>query len=125
MKDTGIENLKNCVDCNKHFDYAGKRCYKCISRIRRASDRVKAVYYVIKTSAKRRGIEFGLTLDYLRQFCKENGYIESKGRLRDQMTIDRIDNSRGYLNDNIQVLQKGMNSSKYHNFDKHDDGLPF
>jgi hypothetical protein len=122
------DTLKNCSECNCWFDYKGTKCYKCISRIRRASDRVKAVYYVIKTSAKRRGLEFTLTLEYLRKFCKDHGYIESKGRLRDQMTIDRIDNSKGYTDDNIQVLQKGINSSKYHHFDKHDnekEPLPF
>lgn len=120
MSDT---TLKNCNCCNAYFDYNGSNCYKCRSREWRAKDRVKAVYYVIKTSAKRRNIEFTLTLEYLRQFCKDHGYIENKGRLRDQMTIDRIDNNKGYTNENIQVLQKGMNSSKYHNFDK--EQMPF
>lgn len=114
--------------CNNPPAPQRKECYKCRSKRIRESDRVRFAYYMIRKSAKKRHLEFTLELPFFREFCKKHGYVENSGRLRDQMTIDRIRNWEGYTNDNIQVLQKGMNSSKYHHFDcmpEHEGPVPF
>jgi len=66
----------------------------------------------LRCNAKRRGHEFAITLSEFREFCEKNGYIESKGRTKECLSIDRIDNDRGYFIDNIQVMTVSDNSIK-------------
>lgn len=112
-----MEKCKN-DNCNNERAFQRTVCFKCRSKVIREKDRVRFAFYMIRKSAKKRGIEFKLDIDFFRKFCLDHGYIQNSGRLRDQLSIDRIENDKGYLNDNIQVLSKGFNSSKYHNFDK-------
>lgn len=76
-------------------------------------DRPETYFYNnLKQNAKRRGHEFNLTLEEFRQFCKETGYLKGKGRKAKSLTIDRIDPSKGYQLDNIQVLTNSDNIRK-------------
>lgn len=74
-------------------------------------------YYWLKKSAKKRNYEFTITLDWFRDWIKKSGYMEGRGRLADSLTIDRKENWRGYTPDNLQILTKSENSSKYHQVD--------
>lgn len=76
------------------------------------SDPVRYTFYYLKNNAKRRVKEFGITLEEFRQFCQESGYIALKGKQRWAMSIDRIDNSRGYFLDNIRMISVGANAAK-------------
>lgn len=91
------------------------------------------VFYWLKKSAKKRHLEFTLELVWFRAWIVETGYMESKGRESQSFNIDRIDNLKCYTPDNIQVLTKSENVSKYHHEDarrelgpqyEHED-LPF
>lgn len=98
--------------CKNSADSAGL-CYKCISRKRRAADPVKASYYNLKANAKRRGKEFSLTLEEFKQFCVKTEYLNWVGRGADSYHVDRIDETKGYHVDNIQVLTNRENKKKW------------
>lgn len=73
----------------------------------------------IKARAKLKGYEFNLTHDYLHKLIKETRGVcpvlgipfNASGRDR-QMSIDRIDNSLGYVTGNIQVMSNRANKIK-------------
>lgn len=70
---------------------------------------------MIKKSAKRRGIPFNISKEEFEKFVNDNGYIKNSGRLKHQMTIDRIDGRKGYELSNLKVISKSENSAKFHN----------
>jgi len=87
-------------------------CHKCRSRLFREKHPEIYFFNALRNNARRRGKEFTLTLGQFKQFCKETGYLQGKGKQRNDMTIDRIDSSKGYSIDNIQILTLSDNSMK-------------
>lgn len=73
---------------------------------------MRYTFYYVKNNAKRRLKEWGISLQDFRDFALKSGYMESKGIQRWSMSIDRIDNNRGYFIDNIRLLSLGLNASK-------------
>ena len=67
--------------------------------------------------AKQRDYEFSITIDYIwdiyiaqDKVCALSGVpIDFKGTA----SLDRIDNSRGYVRENIQIVHKDVNYMKY------------
>lgn len=98
--------------CRRSAAKNRKQCHTCRSANYRKKHPIRSAYLNLKANSKRRGIEFTLTLDQFNDFCFVTEYVAGKGRSRDSFTIDRIDNSRGYTVDNIQVMTKSANSSK-------------
>ena len=82
----------------------------------------EAVWKSAKTRAKRRGVEFTITLEDVRavwtETCPVLGYelkIGEKGPgdcMRRSFSLDRIDNSKGYAQGNIQILSVRANAMK-------------
>ena len=80
----------------------------------------KQIINRLKCSAKKRGIEFDLTtedLDYIGIpiSCPIMGIPLkwNKGKPRDNSySFDRIDSSRGYVRDNIQIISMKANRAK-------------
>lgn len=89
-----------------------KVCNKCKSREFRKNNPLRSSYNALKNGAKRRGKEFGLAFETFAQFCHETNYIARKGITKRKYHIDRIDASKGYTIDNIQVLTCSANSRK-------------
>lgn len=87
-------------------------CSTCRRRASRKRDPIKAAYVNKKSDAKRRGIEFTITLEYFREFCYKYKFIKNMGRAGTSYSIDRIKNHLGYIPGNIQVLTIAQNSSK-------------
>ena len=87
------------------------------SRKARAADPVRYSYVSLRNNAKRRGKVFTITLDYFKQFCYATDYLKGKGRTATSYTVDRIDESRGYVAGNLQVLTLTANVRKYLNYD--------
>lgn len=100
-----------------------KICYACKSRIWADKNPVAYAWHMLKKSAKKRGYSFTITVDWFKDFCRRTGYMENKGRLFNNYTVDRIDNNQGYEPHNVRVITKSENSRKYHQEDK--DNLPF
>ena len=73
---------------------------------------MKAAYASLKSSAKERGIEFAISLEYFSAFAIRTKLLTGRGRSRDAWHVDRIDNSKGYVEGNLQVLTASENVSK-------------
>ena len=97
---------------NEPVGKLGGLCYKHYWRKRKELDPVYARYNQFKSNATRRGKECTITLEEFRGFCEETGYIVEKGKRGMNATIDRIDNTKGYHIDNIQLLTHRQNASK-------------
>lgn len=71
-------------------------------------------YQHLRSNAIRRGKEFKLTLEEFAEFCQQTNYIELSGKSTNSMSIDRIDSSKGYSADNIQMVTLAYNARKEH-----------
>lgn len=117
-----------CVYCcaygcrNQPIVKKGGLCHKHYMRKRREIDPAGVRYSNFKSNARRRKKEFTITLEEFRAFCDKTGYIVKKGMRGMNATIDRINNSKGYHIDNIQLLTLRQNSSKG---TKPDEDCPF
>lgn len=89
-----------------------KMCNTCDKKQWRAKYPMKACFQTLRQNARRRGKIFKLTFVQFEKFCYRTNYLAGKGRKKDSFSIDRIDNSKGYTVDNIQMIPKGINSSK-------------
>lgn len=96
--------------------------------------RIGQLFHTSKNGAIRRGLEHSLTLDLLHTLfiiqdwkCRQTGILfdfsTMKGKRSFGPTIDRIDNSRGYTIDNIQIVCNIYNMAK--NEFTHDDVMKF
>ena len=97
---------------NEPIARKGGLCHKHYARKIRDKDPVYARYNQFRSKSASRGIENSITLAEFRAFCKRTGYIVNKGYRGQKATIDRIDNSKGYHIDNIQLLSNRANARK-------------
>jgi len=117
--------MKQCksVGCFKPAAKDRNECNTCRSKRWIAKNRIRFTWHMIKKSAKRRNIIFFISYKYFEKLILKSGYIKSSGRLKDSLTVDRIDNEKGYIYGNLQVITKSENSIKYHHIDKVVDGI--
>lgn len=102
-----------CNVCGVKPRYKGlKLCATCRTRLRRANDPTKAAYTNLKQNAKRRGHSFDITFDQFKAFCIATDYIVNKGIYKESYSLDRIDPTKGYTLDNLQVMSVSENSRK-------------
>lgn len=87
-------------------------CWRCQKKKWYTKYPLKYVFGYLKQNAKRRGIEFRLSLEEFGDFCRETGYLELRGQTKESLSIDRKDPREGYHKKNIQVLTLSENSSK-------------
>lgn len=111
--------IRYCVTngCKNRCKQYGTVCSSCASRVYRQNHPVRYAYNTLKTNAKRRGKEFTITFEYFQQFCYETNYIAGKGRSKISYSVDRIDESKGYVPGNLQVLSLSENIKKYLKYD--------
>lgn len=104
---------KTCITkfCRKTAN-AGRYCYSCAKRRYAKKNPVKYAYQVLRNNAKRRNKVFTLTFDEFKEFCYKYDYLAGRGKKKESYSIDRIDNTKGYTRDNIQVLTLSENSRK-------------
>lgn len=109
MKDPKLCSVKFCI--NKHRK--GRTiCHTHDKQQWRERYPMKAAFQTLRHNATRRGKTFDLTFEQFENFCYETNYMAGKGRSKKSYSIDRIDNTRGYAANNIQVLTKSNNSKK-------------
>lgn len=87
-------------------------CSTCASRKQRLGNPVNYAYHMLKQSARKRHIEFKLTLEEFTRFDSLTGYVENMGRGDTNLTVDRIDSSKGYEMGNIRALTYEDNVSR-------------
>lgn len=80
-----------------------KDCWKC--RSRRLKKRHPATYVLnwLRQTARKRRLAFTITLQEFKRWCEETGYLALRGRRDSDMSIDRIDHSKGYHINNIKM----------------------
>jgi hypothetical protein len=115
----GYKPLKPCLRmaktcaCGKPAAPQRSICYKCRSRNIVQKNPIRALFYELRRSAKRRSYEFTLTLEFFTEFINNSDLLNNRGRGVNAYTIDRIRNEEGYTPTNIQILTKSENSEKY------------
>lgn len=87
-------------------------CGTCASRKTRINNPERYAFQQVKRSADMRNIPFELTFEQFLEFDRQTGYVVSKGRESESLTIDRIDASKGYTIDNIRALTWSENCAK-------------
>jgi hypothetical protein len=74
--------------------------------------------YQLAATAKRKNLEFDLTLQDLvvPEFCPYLGIrltqVVGNGVVWDNVSVDRIDSSKGYVKGNVQIMSRKANSMK-------------
>lgn len=133
--------VSNCLFCNKKFEhnksntkYCSVNCrnnlryknYKNILINRRQSleNTLKYIYIGAKSRSKKLNREFNITLEYLLKMLVEQNYkcamtgivLEGSkgGKEPFVISIDRIDNSKGYIEGNVQLVTTIFNTAKNH-----------
>lgn len=117
----GKENTGRCCvkGCRhtlnpKDRSHSGRFCRRCRDRRYKATNPIAYAWDKLKWSARKRKIPFKLTKAQFITFCLATGYAEGKGKTASSLSVDRIDASRGYEFDNIQILTLADNSRKAH-----------
>ncbi len=87
-------------------------CSRCRSRRWKDKFPLHYSYKQLRNDAKRRQKEFSLTRDEYISFAIKTDYAKRKGKTSLSLSIDRIDNNRGYSADNIQAMTLAENSRK-------------
>ena len=87
-------------------------CAKCKWKMWNGKNPLRAAFKHLRNHAKERGKDFSLTFDQFRAFAEKTDYMKCRGRTSLSLSIDRIDNSRGYHADNIQAITLRENSRK-------------
>ena len=100
--------------CHRNHAPGKTLCYKHHMQRWRIRNPILAAYYIMKWNSKIRRKEFHLSVEEFEEFCLINNYIPHKGIHAQDLTIDRIDHTKGYSIDNIQVLTKRENVQKEH-----------
>lgn len=103
--------------CRKQALKGRKICGACKTRRYRENNPMMASYMNLRANAKRRGKEFTITFEDFRQFCYETDYIQGKGRTKDCYSVDRKDETKGYVPGNLQRLTVGQNKKKHLEYD--------
>lgn len=104
---------------NPNTGYQRKCCNRCKKRRFRKSKPYSYFWSKLKDSARERGIEFDLSKREFKEFWQRHPKKWKEkvsgvhGMCGKTWTVDRVDDSKGYSIDNIQVLSLRRNVIKY------------
>lgn len=113
-----------CKYCGYDKVIKGRRvCYSCEYKARKLRNPYRLSYTRLRGHAKARGKVFDLTFEQFKAFCIESNYLNCKGIEKHSYHIDRIDETKGYTIDNIQLLTNTQNIRKYITFVCLDENL--
>lgn len=90
-------------------------CNKCRSKAWRTKNPIAYVYLNLKHNARKRDILFQITLIEFKEFIEPTEYMKKRGNCAGDLTIDRKKGDEGYHKDNLDILTRSENASKYHN----------
>ena len=88
------------------------KCAKCRSRAFKAAHPLKYAFNKLRSRAAERGHEFLLSYSQFADFAVQSGWDAGRGKEAHSLSIDRIDETRGYVADNLQVLTLSENTAK-------------
>ena len=89
-------------------------CAKCAHDRYAAANPEREVFRNLRYNASRRKIKFTLTFSWFINWLQAEGkgYLERRGRRKNDLTLDRVDPRLGYANGNLQVLTRAANTAK-------------
>lgn len=74
------------------------------------------LYMVAKSRAKQKKMEFSIDLEdiFIPAYCPITGkeLIKTNGYSPDSMSLDRVDNEKGYVKNNVRVISRWANLKK-------------
>lgn len=113
---TGFE-IQRCrwEGCRKRFNQVRNRscwCPKHKSRIFKRDHPVQYAYNKIKYRAIQRGHAFDLSFEQFKKFAIDSGWLDGKGKEATSLSIDRINETKGYSVDNVRVITLSENTAK-------------
>jgi hypothetical protein len=112
LREKPFRRLCMVKGCGNTQPATGRICSRCLMLRWRANNPEFASFKHLQESAKRRNIFFDLKFEEFRAWGHTNGYFTGKGRHRDGLTVDRIDQGGPYALHNIQVLTNEENARK-------------
>lgn len=128
-----------CFQCKKEFEkenreisrakrenkehFCSRKCVGIYGSYISNGEKEPMKHYITqsKKTANRKGLDFNLTVEYLKELfdnqdglCSLSGLqmvLKNRGNKKnlDQASIDRIDNNKGYIKGNVQFVTLGMN----------------
>lgn len=110
----GCCKVKGCRGRVKTGTGNGRFCRRCREHRYKLTHPYAYSLNKLRNNAKRRGIPFDLNLEEWVMFCDLTGYVDAHGRGAEDLSVDRIDNSKGYTLDNIRALTVSVNARKWH-----------
>lgn len=90
----------------------GSKCHACRCAAWRANQPFRDAYVRLKSHAVQRGLDFAISFEYFHTFAVQTKLLTQRGIHGEALTVDRIDNLRGYVPGNIQPLTRSANSVK-------------
>lgn len=114
--------------CRNKHEERSPFCSRCAKKRWRAAHPVESALNGIRDRAKKKKLEFALTLEQFTQFCKDTGYLNGKGNHMGDLNVHRRDHLKGYTIENIEPLEAIENRIQG-NWEKKNkiehDNLPF
>ena len=110
-KDRRLCQVRGCRHVLRHPEKQ-RACPRCSLTRWRVNNPVRTAWANLRDSARKRRVEFALSLEEFAAFVAGNGYLEGKGRECGALHIDRVNPLEGYRLENIRVLEAGENSRK-------------
>jgi len=108
-----------CHGCRRRAETGQRklRCTTCQSRLKRLIHDDRYAFENLRSSARKRGIEFLLSFDDFMEFVSVTGYLEQRGKDPHSLSIDRIKTDRPYMLGNLRILTYADNvSHKYEEY---------
>lgn len=99
--------------CRKEKANKKAFCHKHHHANQKEKNPISYTFSLLKSNATRRGKEFTITLKYFTNWCNETGYISTKGKTKNAMTIDRDNHELGYVPGNLKMMTNNENRKKY------------
>jgi len=87
-------------------------CYHCRFVRWRDKNPLRYSFGNLRRRAKERGKDFNLTFQEYRDFAVKTNYAKLKGKSSLSLSVDRIDNSKGYTASNIRAISLSENSRR-------------
>ncbi len=112
-----MEEVRICTQCQWKRTAKGRTiCNTCRTANYTKKNPARRIFLDLRSSAKKREIQFNLTFEQFKKFILKTDYLEGRGREADSLTIDRIHEELGYFIGNMQVITKSENSTKFHEY---------